>query len=43
MPKRSFTIDISKKNNVEKETFVGGNEYLHSILEHELKQDDITK
>ena len=36
-------MDISEKNNVEKETFVGGNEYLLSSLELKLKEDDITK
>ena len=40
--KNNFTIDISEKSNVEKETFVGGNEYLLSSLELKLKEDDIT-
>ena len=30
--KNNFTIEITEKNNVEEETFVGGNEYLLSSL-----------
>ena len=41
--KNNFAIDISEKNNVEKEFFVGGNEYSLSSLELNLKEDDITK
>ena len=39
----NFAIDISWKNNVEKETFAGGNEHLLSSLELKLKEDNITK
>ena len=41
--KNNFTIEITEKNNVEEETFVGGNEYLLSSLELKLKEDDIMK
>ena len=41
--KNNFAIDISEKNNVEKEFFVGGNEYSLSSLELNLKEGDITK
>ena len=40
----NFTIEISeKKNNVEKEKFIGGDEYLLSGLNLKLKDADITK
>ena len=41
----NFTIEISgkKKKNVEKEKFIGGNEYLSSRLDLKLKDKDITK
>ena len=40
----NFTIEISeKKTNVEKEKFIGGNEYLLSSLDLKLKYEDITK
>ena len=38
-----FTIEISEKNNVEKETIIGGDEYLLSNLDLKLKDEDITK
>ena len=37
------TIEISEKNNVEKEKFIGGDEYLLSSLGIKLKDEDITK
>ena len=40
----NFTIEISeKKTNVEKEKFIGENEYLLSSLDLKLKYEDITK
>ena len=39
----NFTIEISEKNNVEKEKCVGGDEYLLSSLDLKLKDEDITK
>ena len=39
----NFTIEISKKNNVEKEKFISGDEYLLSSLDLKLKDEDITK
>ena len=39
----NFTIEISEMNNVEKEKFIGGNEYLISSLDLKLKDEDITK
>ena len=39
----NFTIEISEKNNVEKEKFIGGHEYLLSCLNLKLKDKDITK
>ena len=37
------TIEISEKNSVEKEKFIGGDEYLLSSLGIKLKDEDITK
>ena len=40
----NFIIEISeKKNNVEKETFIGGDEYLLLSLDLQVKDEDITK
>ena len=40
----NFTIEISeKKNNVEKEKFIGGDDYHLSSLDLKLKDQDITK
>ena len=39
----NFTIEISKKNNVEKEKFIGGDEYLLSSLDLKFKDEDVTK
>ena len=40
----NFIIEISeKKNNVEKETFIGGDEYLLLSLDLKVKDEDITK
>ena len=39
----NFTIEISEKNNVEKEKFIGRDEYLLSSLDLKLKDEDITK
>ena len=39
----NFTIEISEKNSVEKEKFIGRNEYLISSLDQKLKVEDITK
>ena len=39
----NFTIEISEKNIVEKEKFIGGDEYLLSSLDLKLKDEDITK
>ena len=36
-------IEIFEKSNVEKEKFIGGNEYLLSTLDLKLKGEDITK
>ena len=37
------TIEISEKNSVEKEKFIGGDEYLLSSLGIKLKDEEITK
>ena len=39
----NFTIEISEKNNVEKEKFIDGDEYHLSGLNLKLKDKDITK
>ena len=39
----NFTIEVSEKNNVENEKFIGGDEYLLSSLDLKLKDEDITK
>ena len=39
----NFTIEISEKNNVEKEKFIGGDEYLLSSLDLKLKNEDVIK
>ena len=39
----NFTVNIFEKNNVEKEKFIDGDEYLLLNLELKLKADDITK
>ena len=39
----NFTIEISEKCNLEKEKFIGGDEYLLSRLDLKLKDEDITK
>ena len=39
----NFTIEISRKNNVEKEKFIGGDEYLLSSLDLKPKDEDIRK
>ena len=39
----NFTIEISEKNNVEKEKFISGAEYLLSNLDLKLKNEDVTK
>ena len=39
----NFTIEISKKYNVEMEIFIGGDEYLLSSLDLKLKDEDIAK
>ena len=39
----NFTVNIFEKNNVEKEKFIDGDEYLLSNLELKLKADGITK
>ena len=39
----NFTIEISEWNNVEKEKFIGGDEYLSSSLDLKLKDEGITK
>ena len=39
----NFMIEISKKKNVEKEKFIGGDECLLSSLDLKLKDEDITK
>ena len=41
--KNNFVIEISEKNNVEKEKFIGGDEYLLSSLNLKLKDEDIIK
>ena len=39
----NFTIEISGKNNAEKEKFIGGDEYVLSSLNLKLKDEEITK
>ena len=39
----NFTIEKSGTNNVEKEKFIDGDEYLLSSLDLELKDEDMTK
>ena len=39
----NFMIEISKINNVEKEKFIGGDEYLLLSLDLKLKDEDTTK
>ena len=39
----NFTIEISGTNNVEKEKFIDGDEYLLSSLDLKLKDEDMTK
>ena len=39
----NFTIEISRKNNVEKGKFVSEDEYLLSSLDLKLKDEDMTK
>ena len=39
----NFTIEISRKSNVEKGKFVSGDEYLLSSLDLKLKDEDMTK
>ena len=39
----NFMIEISEKDNVKKEKFIGGDEYLLSSLDLKLKDEDITK
>ena len=39
----NFMIEISEKNNAEKEKFFGGDEYLSSNLNLKLKDEDRTK
>ena len=41
--RNNFTIEISEKNNVEKEKFIGRYEYLLWRLDLKLKDEDITK
>ena len=38
-----FTIEISDKNNVEKEKFIGRDEYVSSSLNLKLKYENIAK
>ena len=42
MRKVILQLKYLKKNNVEKEKFVGGNEYLISSLDLKLKEEDVT-
>ena len=39
----NFTIEISGTNNVEKEKFIDGDEYLLLSLDLKLKDEDMTK
>ena len=43
MKKITIQLKYKKKNNVEKEKFIGGDEYLLLSLDLKLKDEDITK